>query len=451
MFSLFDDKGFKVSLKFFTSLLIILSSLFLRAENNETRIYNNELSLCSNSCQSGFAQLNTSMGPLNMYFTVRGNQNAQPIILLHGGSLTSNMFTSLIQNLEGYNFQIWTIDSRGHGLTKNPVKMFDYDILASDLNEFIKLKKINKPILLGYSDGGIFALNFAIRFPNKASAVIAIAAAPILRDLTHYYKGLEKYYGNKPIGNLQAWLNSLITNEKIISHYTEKHLDGLELLQKAWPIWSAPGGYTEKEFAMIKIPVSLIIGSEDEFYTPQDIIRVQKSIQNSELLLVHDNHLFFKNQPEYFKNVVLNSLNRITKITNVNKQNNSNRSLNTMETDCAIDLRINGLPSLKSAIEETLQNNSYNYKICNSNSDNCKPQFYVKLDTYGEGYFLDLEVNKIINNNWKTLVSTTHSKIPLEGSYEIQKYVDNLLIKIGSCSYLKDQTQMRFLNNTVDN
>lgn len=109
---------------------------------------------------------------VNIFYKVYGN--GKPIILLHGNSETHKIFTKLINKLKE-DYQVYAIDSRCHGESEN-TKNISYDLMSTDVIEFIKKLKINKPILYGFSDGGITGLNVAIKEPNILSKLIISGA-----------------------------------------------------------------------------------------------------------------------------------------------------------------------------------------------------------------------------------------------------------------------------------
>ena len=116
---------------------------------------------------------------ININYEVCGQ--GSPIILLHGNQETHEIFDKLIEKMQ-VNYTVYALDSRCHGKSDNPDKI-SYNLMAGDTIAFIKKLKISKPILYGFSDGGIVGLLIAIKEPDILSNLI-ISGANITPDAT---------------------------------------------------------------------------------------------------------------------------------------------------------------------------------------------------------------------------------------------------------------------------
>ncbi len=102
---------------------------------------------------------------LNIYYEIHGS--GIPVILLHGGLETCQMWSPVTASFSR-DYQVITPDSRGHGRTDNPSGNFSYPLMAEDIAQLIKTLRLNKPFVIGYSDGGQTALYMAINYPGLA-------------------------------------------------------------------------------------------------------------------------------------------------------------------------------------------------------------------------------------------------------------------------------------------
>lgn len=115
---------------------------------------------------------------IELYYEKYGT--GKPIILIHGNQETHEIFDKLIEKLKS-NYEVFAIDSRCHGKSENP-KEITYNLMSDDIIQFIKGLNIEKPILYGFSDGGIIGLLIAIKEPDLLSNLI-ISGANITPDV----------------------------------------------------------------------------------------------------------------------------------------------------------------------------------------------------------------------------------------------------------------------------
>jgi len=115
---------------------------------------------------------------IELYYEKYGK--GKPIILIHGNQESHEIFDKLIEKLKN-NYEVYAIDSRCHGNSDNPNEI-SYNLMCNDIIEFIKELNIEKPILYGFSDGGIIGLLVAIKEQELLSNLI-ISGANINPDV----------------------------------------------------------------------------------------------------------------------------------------------------------------------------------------------------------------------------------------------------------------------------
>jgi len=109
--------------------------------------------------------------------------NGEPLIILHGlfGSLDN--WLTFAKKL-GENFKVFIVDARNHGQSPHTDE-FNYELMATDLYEFILQNNIVNPIILGHSMGGKTAMQFAMNYPNQLSKLIVADIAPKAYPVHH--------------------------------------------------------------------------------------------------------------------------------------------------------------------------------------------------------------------------------------------------------------------------
>ncbi|MDR1955051.1 MAG: alpha/beta hydrolase [Candidatus Methanoplasma sp.] len=94
-----------------------------------------------------------------------------PILLLHGNGEDHRIFDRLAADLKK-DHEVFSIDTRGHGESEQ-VDSFHYSDMVEDIAALIRELSIRKPLLYGFSDGGIVGLMLASKYPGMLSGLIA--------------------------------------------------------------------------------------------------------------------------------------------------------------------------------------------------------------------------------------------------------------------------------------
>lgn len=97
-----------------------------------------------------------------------------PIILLHGNGESHRIFDILTDQLSK-KYTVYALDSRDHGQSSK-TKDFSYDLMTEDVRQFVGILSIEKPILYGFSDGGIIGLLMASKYPDLLSKLVVSGA-----------------------------------------------------------------------------------------------------------------------------------------------------------------------------------------------------------------------------------------------------------------------------------
>jgi len=119
---------------------------------------------------------------VEIYYKVSGE--GSPIILLHGNSQDHTIFR-VLRKMLSKSYTVYAIDSRDHGRSSR-VDDLDYMSKMEDVAELIRVLEVHKPIVYGFSDGGIIGLLLAIYHPELLSKLI-ISGANINPD------GVKRY------------------------------------------------------------------------------------------------------------------------------------------------------------------------------------------------------------------------------------------------------------------
>lgn len=103
------------------------------------------------------------------------------IVMAHGISDNGLCWARLTERLQS-QYNIYMLDTRGHGLSDPFTSTDDGETLVKDVVEAVKALKINNPILLGHSMGAATVMRVGAEYPELSKAIIMLD--PILRGRT---------------------------------------------------------------------------------------------------------------------------------------------------------------------------------------------------------------------------------------------------------------------------
>lgn len=132
--------------------------------------------LVSNTSQAQ-ATSNSGYAPvdgLKMYYKIHGR--GQPLILIHGGLGSADMFSAVIPNLLKQR-EVITVDLQGHGRTADIDRPISYQAMADDIAGLLRYLGIAQADVMGYSMGGEVALLTTIQHPDLIRKLVVVSAA----------------------------------------------------------------------------------------------------------------------------------------------------------------------------------------------------------------------------------------------------------------------------------
>jgi pimeloyl-ACP methyl ester carboxylesterase len=110
---------------------------------------------------------------VHMYYEKHGT--GRPLILLHGGLASGEMFGPILPAL-AESHQVIVPDLQGHGRTADIDRPIDHRLMADDIAALIDHLGLDKPDLIGYSLGGGVAFFVASKYPEKVGRLVMAAA-----------------------------------------------------------------------------------------------------------------------------------------------------------------------------------------------------------------------------------------------------------------------------------
>jgi pimeloyl-ACP methyl ester carboxylesterase len=100
------------------------------------------------------------------------------IVMVHGVTDNGLCWANLSLKLQD-NYDIYMLDSRGHGLSDPFTPTDNGETLMKDVVEFVKVMKFEKPVLMGHSMGAATVMKIGAEYPEVARAIIMLD--PLIR------------------------------------------------------------------------------------------------------------------------------------------------------------------------------------------------------------------------------------------------------------------------------
>jgi pimeloyl-ACP methyl ester carboxylesterase len=214
--------------------------------------------------KTGYAPVNG----LKMYYEIHGV--GEPLILLHGGLGSSEMFGEVLPLLSNTR-QVIAVDLQAHGRTADIDRALSFEAMADDIAALMKYLGIEKADVMGYSLGGGVALHTAVRHPDVVKKLVIVSSA-FRRD--GWYP--EIVAGMAQVGAASAEPMKQTPMYQLYARIAPRPADWPMLLTKIGDLLRQDYDWS-KDVAAIKSPTLLVFGDADA-------VRTAHTVQFFELL-----------------------------------------------------------------------------------------------------------------------------------------------------------------------
>ena len=110
---------------------------------------------------------------INIFYEYMGD--GEPLALI-GGSLFGRQNFAMVWEGLAKNFKLISYDQRGYGQTDRPLEPYNVELWADDLAALMDALDIPRAHVMGTSAGGMIALKFAAKYPDKCIGVVSDCA-----------------------------------------------------------------------------------------------------------------------------------------------------------------------------------------------------------------------------------------------------------------------------------
>jgi pimeloyl-ACP methyl ester carboxylesterase len=119
----------------------------------------------------------TSLPDIKLHYDVFGE--GMPLLLIHGLGSSGRDWEFQVSDF-ARNYQVITIDLRGHGKSGKPTGPYSIPLFAADTVQFLKEINIQRTHILGISLGGMVAYQLGLDWPELVSSLTIVNSSPEL-------------------------------------------------------------------------------------------------------------------------------------------------------------------------------------------------------------------------------------------------------------------------------
>jgi pimeloyl-ACP methyl ester carboxylesterase len=230
------------------------------------------------------------------HLVASGSKDAPALVLLHGGRASLTMWSANVGDLS-QEYRVYAVDIIGQPGKSIPARTFKKrDDLVPWFTELLDALKLQKVYLVGQSYGGWFALNYALRMPERVNklALISPAACFLPLNWKHILRGSAMFFfPSRPAvrsfklwetypKNIQTPQNLALFNDK-----TEQLYLGFKHFRCQGE--ANPDIFSDDELRGLQAPTLLLIGQQEVIYDPvASIDRARRLIPHIQASLVPD-------------------------------------------------------------------------------------------------------------------------------------------------------------------
>lgn len=252
--------------------------------------------------------IETNLGKTHILET--GNPEGKPLLMLHAAGCSAAEWYANFSVL-GQEYHLFAVDMPGDAgkseLRKKAKNIEDYNQMLLQVLDTLHLDKTS---LLGHSIGGFFATGFTIAYPEMVEKLILLSPVATHAPIRWYLRLMLHLTGRPGMGphaektlKMQAFKG--FDPEQLFSNLME-HVRNFCTVQMLFPYV-----YPEKKLANIKVPVFLIVGTEEPLCHYERSIRLAKQKIPGVNITVLENigHTPNMERPDFTNRLLLNILN----------------------------------------------------------------------------------------------------------------------------------------------
>ena len=227
---------------------------------------------------------------LDIHYEVAGDLESDetPVLLLHGGLMSSDLTWSQIAPILAEDRPVIVIDQQARGRTGDRDAPMTLESMRADTLGVLDALGVEETHVVGYSIGGMLALELAVNAPDRVASVTAISASASEEGMLPEVAAIIANPDIEPSPDLMPLLPTEEDSAAMQESYSENP-DGPEIMQTAFEklgrLHSGAWGWSDEELSAVRAPVLLIIGEHD-FIRPDHAEHMAETIPDARLEVI---------------------------------------------------------------------------------------------------------------------------------------------------------------------
>ena len=233
-----------------------------------------------------------------------------PLLLIHGLGSSSRDWELQVSHF-AQNFQVITMDLRGHGKSSKAPGPYSMDLFARDTASLLEALDCFPAHILGISLGGMVAFQLALDYPALVKKLVIVNSVPELvpRSLSErlsYWQRLIiiRFVGMEKMGQVLAERFFTEPGQKplreiFIQRWAENHKPSYLAALKAAYGWSV-----RERLGEISAP-TLVVGADGDYFPTPDKEAYTDLMPTANLVVIENSkHALPAEKPQEFNQVV---------------------------------------------------------------------------------------------------------------------------------------------------
>ncbi len=208
-----------------------------------------------------------------------GNAAGPEVLLIHGFAQSHLCFAPQLKSLLAEHCRLVAFDMRGHGESEQPTASAAYQgsrVWADDIAAVIEAKKLNRPVLVGWSMGGRVTRQYLMVHGDARLGGINFVGSQIIEDPRNRGPGAPKPLAegtplDAEIDDAIAFLDGCFGRKPSEAEFRKALGYNMRVpaaIRGAILGWSTPSGPTIEALRKVRVPVLITQGRRDTLVLP---------------------------------------------------------------------------------------------------------------------------------------------------------------------------------------